>query len=461
MTLKNILLALLAVSLLSVSCKVKKKDFAEFTTSDITANDIYRHIAMLTSDSMQGRMAGTPYEALAAEYIKEKFKSLGLKAFNGNYLQTVPMFTRSYFDNCELYFDGYKGNYPADFRPMIMFDSLTAAGEIVFAGYGNDSDYGSLDVKGKWVMVLENAASFLYDKKATAKKHGAVGLIVIGIDGTTGDERYALPADSTPMLKISKNFSDRLLAHAGTTVSEVSAKLKAGENQYFSIPVVVHATIKSTKQQVASHNAVAYLETNDSKSEDGYIVVGAHYDHLGTRPVHDSLQIFRGADDNASGVAGILEIAKKLRTAKKLKYNVIFAAFGAEELGLIGSRYFCNNPPVPCEKIKLMINMDMMGRADSVNHSYINTVRPNANIDAVLDKIKKSHPGITPAMKSDSLKNTDYAPFYERKIPVISFTTGLHSAYHTPADTLGAINCKGEKLFLDYIYDFLLKEEGH
>ena len=462
MTLKKILLALLAISLLLFSCKVKKQDFAELTAPDITANDIHWHIGALASDSMQGRMAGTPYEALAAGYIKEKFRSLGLKAFSDKYFQTVPLiYSHSYFDNCELYFEGYKGDYPVDFRPMIMFDSLTVAGAVVFAGYGNDSDYSNLDVKGKWVMVLESANSILYDKKAMAKKHGAAGLLAIGKDGTTGDERYVLPADSIPMIKISQKFSDQLLAHAGTTVSEVSSKAKTGENQSLSIPVIVHATIKSTKQQVASQNVIGYLDAGNSGQKNGYIVIGAHYDHVGTRMVHDSLQIFRGADDNASGVAGVLEIAEKLRTAKKLKYNVIFAAFGAEEMGLIGSQYFCNNPPVPLEKIKLMINMDMMGRMDSANHAYFNTVIPNAEIDGILNKIKKSHPGINPVMKLDSLKNTDYAPFYAKKIPVISFTTGLHSAYHTPADTLGAINCKGEKLFLDYIYDFLLKEEGH
>ena len=466
-TVKKIFLALLAISLLSVSCKVKKQDFAKFTmpdartyttAPDITANDIHWHISVLTSDSMQGRMAGTPYEALAAGYIKEKFKLLGLKAFNDNYLQSVPIYTRSYFDNCELYFDGCKGDYPADFRPMIMFDSLTVAGAVVFAPNGNNADFSNLDVRGKWVMVLESANSFVYDIKMAAKKRGAVGLLAIGIDSTTGNERYVLSADSTPMIKISRNFADRLLAHAGTTVSEVLAKIKTGESQSLSIPVIVHATVKSTNQQVASQNVVAYL--GDSKNENGYIVVGAHYDHLGTRIVHDSLQIFRGADDNASGVAGVLEIAEKLRTAKKLKYNVIFAAFGAEELGLFGSRYFCKNPPIPLEKVKLMINMDMMGRPDSAYHAYINTVTPNAEIAPLLDKIKKSHPGINPVMKLDSMKNTDYAPFYEKNVPVISFTTGLHSTYHTPADTLGAINCKEEKLFLDYIYDLLLKVEG-
>jgi len=435
-SLKKILLALLAISLLLVSCKVKKQDFTEFTTPDITTNDIHWHIGVLTSDSMQGRMAGTPYEALAAGYIKEKFKSLGLKAFNGNYLQSVPIPLSKYFDNCELYFEDYKGIYPTDFRPMIMFDSLMVAGKVVSAGYGNDSDYGNLDVKGKWVMISESRNSILYDQKATAKAKGALGLLVIGIDGTPGGERYVLPVDSIPMIKISRNFADRLLAHSDATV---------------------HAAIRAKSKY--SQNVIGYL---DSGQKNGYIVIGAHYDHVGTQIVHDSLQIFRGADDNASGVAGVLEIAEKLRTAKKLKYNVIFAAFGAEEIGLIGSQYFCNNPPVPLEKVHLMINMDMMGRMDSANHAYFNTVAPNAEIDAVLAKIKKSYPaGINPVMKLDTLKNTDYAPFYDKKIPVISFTTGLHSAYHTPADTLGAINFKGEKLFLDYIYDFLLKEEGH
>lgn len=468
MTLKKILFIILAAFLTLASCKVSKQNPVDFTlpggetikhttVTDITADDIHWHISVLAADSMYGRKGGSPYEALAAEYIKDRFKSLGLKAFDNNYFQSVPITSRKYYQNCELYFDDYKGDYPKDFRPMIMFDSLTVSGEVAFAGYGFDSDYENLNVKGKWVMILEKSNSIVYERKATAKEKGAAGVLVVGIDGTTGDERYNLPVDSIPLIKISQELSDHLLAQAGTSVSEVSSKAMAGENQSMDIPVVVNATIKSVTPSTRSQNVVAYLEAKNSKNKDEYIVIGAHYDHLGTKTVKDDLQIFNGADDNASGVAGMLEIAEKLCSEKKLKYNILFAAFGSEELGLIGSKYFCNNPPVPLENIKLMVNMDMIGRMDSKNDVYVNTVENNDQLNAVLDKIKKSHPGINESVPLDHrLQGSDHFSFYSEHIPAISFTTGLHKDYHTPADTLDAINCRGEKRLVDFVYDFVI-----
>ena len=406
---------------------------------------------------MRGRKGGSPYEAKAAEYIKERFISLGLKPFNDNYFQKFPVSTHKYFNNCKLYFDDYKGEYPADFRSMIMFDSLTVAGNVVFAGYGKDSDYTNLNVKGKWVMILEGENSILYEKKATAKANGALGVLAVGIDGTSGNERYVLSSDSVPLIRISYNFADRLLAHAGTTVHEVLSNAKQGENQSINIPITVTATIKSATQATMSQNVVACLKTNNPEYENSYIVIGAHYDHIGTQMEGDRMLINNGADDNASGTAGMLEIAEKLRSNKKLKYNFIFTAFGAEEEGLIGSQFFSNNPPVPLEKIKLMVNMDMIGRMDSVNHVYINTIEPNDKLNAVVNAIKDSHPDINAVISSESLyRSTDHYSFYNKHVPVISFITGLHKDYHTPRDTIGAINFKGEKRLLDFVYDIVI-----
>ena len=467
MRILNVFLVLFAITLSLTSCKVKKRNATELlvpeagiinhaTVPDITECDIRLHISVLASDSLHGRKAGTPYEAMAAEYIKEKFESLGLKAFNGNYYQKVPISTRKYFSNCELNFDGYKGDYPEDFRPVIMFDSLTVAGEVFFAGNGDDSNFENIDVKGKWAMVLENDNSILYDIKATIKSKGALGLLVIGIDGTTGKERIVLPVDSVPMIKVSYPLADRLFAHAGTSITEVLSKAKQGENQNMAIPVILTATVKSVSDSLTSQNVVACLKTKDTQNGNKYIVIGAHYDHLGTKTDDDSVLIYNGADDNASGVAGMLEIAEKLCAEKKLKYNVIFAAFGAEELGLIGSQYFCNNPPVPLEDIKLMVNMDMIGRMDSSNHAYINTIKPNVSLDAVVDKVKKSHRNINVVVSSDNhYQSTDHFSFYNKHIPVISFITGLHKDYHTPNDTIGAINFRGEKRLLDFVYDLV------
>jgi len=344
MTVKKLLLFALAITLSFVSCKTEKQVYGELISSPVpeivehataattatvtntasTEDDIREYISVLASNSMQGRMSASPYEALAAEYIKEKFESLGLKSFNDNYYQKFPVTSVGYFDKPAS--GGYKGDYP-------------------------------------------------------------------------------------------------------------SMKVETGSSQ----------------------NVVAYLETNDLTHEGEYIMIGAHYDHIGTKTVGDTVLINNGADDNASGTAGLLELAKKLCSAKNLKYNVIFTAFGAEEKGLIGSRYFCNNPPVPIEKIKLMINMDMIGRMNPSNRFYISTIKPNIQLNALVDVIKKSHPDVDAVVSYDDyLRGTDHTPFYMKHVPVMSFTTGLHSAYHTPADTIGSINWKGEKQVLDFIYDLVI-----
>ena len=326
MTLKKFFYVLFAISLIFSSCKVSKENTAtttsfateilKYTTvPEITENDIRWHISVLASDSMQGRATSTPYEAKAAEYIKEQFQFLGLKAFDDNYLQSITCYS-----------------------------------------HRNVSGYGIIDV-----------------------------------------------------------------------------------------------------DEVMSQNVVGYLETADSENENGYIVIGAHYDHVGTKKNDDSVEIYNGADDNASGVAGILEIAEKLKAGEKLKYNVIFAAFGAEEMGLVGSREFCNNPPVPLEKIKLMINLDMIGRMDSDNHVFINTAEDTNLFSPLIDEIKKLHPDLNVDFALDSyLQGSDHTSFFNKKIPAIFFTTGTHKDYHKSTDTPDSINYQGTKQLLDFVYDFVI-----
>jgi len=472
MHLRKIQFILLVISVSLASCKVQKQDQADYipteiaignkkTVTDITEDDIRTHISILASDSMRGRKSASPDEALAAEYIKEKFESLGLKSFNNNYYQAFPVTSRKTFNNCELYFDDFKGEYPSDFRSMIMFDSITVTGEVVFAGYGNESDYNNLNVKGKWVLLLEADNSILYEMKATAKANGALGVLAVGKDGTSGNERYVLASDSVPLIRISHNLSNRLFAYSDLTVQEILEKAKTGNMQNINISIPVTATIASETRVISSsQNVVSYLETNEPEQGNGYIVIGAHYDHIGVQTRSDSLYIFNGADDNASGTAGLLEIAEKLCSDNNLKYNFLFAAFGSEELGLIGSNYFVKNSPVPLDKIKLMVNLDMIGRMDSVNHVYINTVKPDEKLNNVVDKIKKYHPDINTVFSfEDFMSGSDHTSFYTKKIPVLFFLTGIHNDYHKTSDTIEAINFKGEKLVLDFIYDLVISPE--
>lgn len=207
-------------------------------------------------------------------------------------------------------------------------------------------------------------------------------------------------------------------------------------------------------------NVVGYLEGNDPILKNEYIILGAHYDHLGlggpSSKSDKKNTIHYGADDNASGTAALLEIAEKIASNKnKLKRSVIFIAFGAEEQGLLGSKYFVDNPLVPLSQIKLMINMDMVGRLNAEKHVYMggagtfpNGVEFMQNLGESLDLTPIVHPG--------AVGGSDHVSFYKKNLSVLGMHTGGHAQYHTPEDTVDLINIPGEKQVCEYIFKTLM-----
>lgn len=214
------------------------------------------------------------------------------------------------------------------------------------------------------------------------------------------------------------------------------------------------------KPLAKTSNVVAYLEGNDPLLKNEYIILGAHYDHLGMGgPSSKSDKrntIYYGADDNASGTAALLEIAEKVAAHKHdLKRSVIFIAFGAEEQGLLGSQYFIDNPLVPLSQIKLMINMDMVGRLNEANHVYMNGAGTFPNGVEFMQKLGDSL-GLTPVVHAGSVGGSDHVSFYKAGLSVLGMHTGAHSQYHMPEDIADLINIPGEKKVSDYIYDALM-----
>ena len=453
------------------------------TSPDITADDLYHIISVLASDSLEGRAAGTLGEKKAIDFICEKFFDYGLNF----HLQPFPFLKReSTWYDCSLSFGRFHGELNRDFRSLILMNSsYKASGEVVFVGYGYDyskngktfNDYKNVDVRGKWVMIFEGDR---YDKmvpKANqshlerydiAQKNGAIGVMTIYPDSASngrlvpGDFRFASIYSSKfliPMIRISGKTADSLFRYASSNTSEAIKKM----NEHIHIPVTVSGSINSRNDSLISNNIIANLEGKDSILNKEYIIVAAHYDHLGMRTfptiTGDSTIIFYGADDNASGTAGVMELAEKLVTAGNLKRSIMFVLFGAEEQGgLPGSRYFCENFPVPQEKIKLMINMDMIGRMDSLNNVYVQTDVAN---NLLLKKAINSHIDITLVFDTQQQSfKSDHRSFASKKIPVICFTTGNHEDYHTTRDNVNSINIGKQKQLLNLIYDFIcLKAE--
>jgi len=200
--------------------------------------------------------------------------------------------------------------------------------------------------------------------------------------------------------------------------------------------------------------------------KDEYIVIGAHFDHLGYGGAHsgslemNSSAIHNGADDNASGIAGMLELASKLSSErKKIKRSLIFIAFNAEEQGIFGSKYFVKNSPVNTSNIITMINLDMIGRLNNLSLNISGT-GTSPLFNNILDKISKKH-YLNINKNPEGFGPSDHSSFYSNNIPVLFFFTGGHSDYHKPSDDWNKINSSGQKKIVDMIYDVVLEIDNN
>lgn len=215
------------------------------------------------------------------------------------------------------------------------------------------------------------------------------------------------------------------------------------------------------KPIVKTSNVVGFIEGNDAALKNEFIVLGAHYDHLGLGgPSSRSDKrntIHYGADDNASGTAALLEIAEKLISEKhRLKRSIIFIAFGAEEQGLLGSQFFVENPLVPLSQIKLMINMDMVGRLNPEKHVYMGGAGTFPDGVNLMQNLGESL-NLTPIVHAGAVGGSDHVSFYKKGISVLGIHTGAHPHYHTPEDTLDLINIEGLKQVSDYVFKTVMR----
>ncbi|GGZ29236.1 hypothetical protein GCM10007049_23050 [Echinicola pacifica] len=218
---------------------------------------------------------------------------------------------------------------------------------------------------------------------------------------------------------------------------------------------------KAAGRKVKTWNVVGYVEGNHSERKNEYIVLGAHYDHLGqggpSSKAPGTKAIHPGADDNASGTSALLEIAEKLASNRYLLgRSVIVVAFGAEEHGLLGSKHFVDNLPVPKDKVKLMINMDMVGRLNESRQIYMGGA---GTFPGGMKLMKKDalEMGLNPIIHAGEVGGSDHVSFYKAGISAIGLHTGGHDQYHRPEDTLNLINIAGEKSIAEYIYNVIVK----
>jgi Zn-dependent M28 family amino/carboxypeptidase len=452
-------------------------------------------IKALTTPAMAGRGDGDPGLTLAANLIEQRFRALGLQpAGKNSYLQPFTVITGAKLkgnNRLEVLNGAAKKelNLNQDFIPFSFSSSGEISGPMVFAGYGASAtefgydDFAHLDVKDKIVVVLSyeptgfsgksglailTEHSPLINKAINARNHGAKAVLVINGNLGDGEEdeltRFGSvsgPEDAGIIFVQVKNaVAQEWFEAAGKSLADVQNKINTSSNpSSFAFPanlrISLEVNVESTRATV--NNVLAYLPGKT----DEYVIIGAHYDHLG-RGYYDSLapsligQIHPGADDNASGTAGVLELARLLAPMKgQLQRGILFASFAGEELGLLGSADWVKEPTLPLDKAVAMLNMDMIGRIKD-DKVYIGGVGTGADFKSLLEQ-EQSKSTFKIEYSAGGYSASDHTSFVAKKIPVLFFFSGLHSDYHRPSDTWEKINAPGAAHLLDFIDDVALR----
>ncbi|MBN1415348.1 MAG: M28 family peptidase [Bacteroidales bacterium] len=442
------------------------------------------HLQYLSSDALGGRYPGTEGDSMARYYIQHVFLDNSVKLLFNEGFQEVP-FTRSRIPgkNTSLVFNGDTLLMGKDMMPLGFSSPDTVTGQVIFAGYGITclsgdftwDDYAGIDAHQKWLMMLrgyphvEGNDTLLEkyseerDKAMLARDNGAAGLLFVS--GMSYDnEDQLISFDSTassvgiPVFHIKRAFADTLLATKNIAVSQLESNILEDKKPIsFALYDTVYAISDILTQKGNTYNIAGLIEGSDPLLKNEYIVIGAHFDHLGIggknsssrRP--DTIAVHNGADDNASGVTAMLTLAKLL-PHKHLRRSVIVVAFGAEEMGLLGSRQFVSHPPVDLKKITAMINLDMVGRLDTSKGLQVSGTGTSLEADSLIALANK-HPGLKLRKTSEGFGPSDHASFYGRDIPVFFLTTGAHVDYHTPDDDIEYINFQG----LDQVSGFAFR----
>ncbi len=459
-------------------------------TPEITVDELKGHIGYLASDELEGRKPGTPGIEKAAVYIVEQLEAIDAQKVDGSYFQTLEIVTDlKAGDNNKLVFGDVAGKVNEDFVPLNISENVEVEADIVFVGYGFQfdedtlkwNDYADVNAEGKWVLILRGSPSggghgpdpyanyaSLRKKILTARDNKAAGvLFVSGKQFDEADELIELSfsrretSAGLPAIQIKRSLADKIVTTGNKTIDTLEAELNESKSPVsFTINAKLNAQTDLVKTTAETKNVVAILEGNDPMLKNEYVILGAHYDHLGYGGVGsgsrspDEHAIHNGADDNASGTSAIIEVFEKFAGNKdKLKRSILFLAFTAEEMGLIGSKYFVDNPFIDLENLHFMFNLDMVGRLnDSTKNLTIGGTGTAVGLEAILQK-HVDESGLNVKFNSEGYGPSDHASFYAKDVPVAFFFTGVHEDYHKPSDDAHLINYEGEKIVADLVYD--------
>lgn len=454
----------------------------------ITGESIKKHLTILAADSLEGRETAQPGMFKAADYVSKQFMSMGLPGVNGgSYYQQIPLLN---FSNVTSEVNINNQNFIQSNDYFISEAPASVelnTAELFFAGFGiTDSisgwdDYKNADVAGKIIIILEGEPTGKKIKSLItnsdtesiwktdrskkinlAKGKNPKAVFFIADDYAKLASRYAKRLESgrlgldskennqlIPVIYISEKTGDALLKKAGKTIPGIKKQINK-KRKPASRMIQADTRVKITIPKVFCNNVLGYIEGSELKNE--VIIISAHLDHLGKR----GDKIYYGADDDGSGSSSIISMAETFIKAKReghqLKRSILFIAFTGEEKGLLGSEYYTTYPLFPLANTIANLNIDMIGRVDTVsrpsNYTYLigsdklssqlHTINEAANNDCC--KLSLDYKYNDPSDKLKLYYRSDHYNFAKNKIPVIFYFTGLHDDYHKPTDTIDKID---------------------
>lgn len=451
------------------------------SAAQIDPNRYLEHVKFLASPELKGRATGEPGLDQAAEYIARQFRSFGLQPVEGeSYFQPLPVTTNARLGahNRFEYTEGARKRelkLQEGFLPLNFSVSGTLTGGVVFVGYGitapeyHYDDYAGMDVKDKFVLVVRHEPqewdeksvfdgrmytehSQFWSKAVNAKRHGACGVILMSDRASHPGESDELekfgrtvgPADAgIVFVQVKAEVAEGWLKEAGKTASEILGAIdKDLQPCSFPLrePLEVRVTVELEREVKTVRNVAGYWPGQTPE----YVVIGAHYDHLGLGEQYSLApsQIgttHPGADDNASGTAGVIELARWFASQPKPKRGILFLTFAGEELGLLGSSYWANHPDLPIANAVAMINMDMIGRLRD-SKVYIGGAGTGSTFKPLLEQTFPKHHLNADFSGSAESGASDHTSFTAKQVPALFFFSGLHGDYHKPSDTWEKIN---------------------
>ncbi len=499
-------LSVLAASLLIVACSPASEP--ETTTSpqvDVdpySFNENYRdYLATLSSDEFEGRAPASKGEQLTVEFVEEKFRSWGLEPFNqeqNNYQQQVPLVKMTpysvsamSFSNSDLGEFAYKQDMMA-WSPRVQESVELDASEMVFAGYGivapeyGWNDYDGLDVEGKTVVVLVNDPGYdsgdpeVFNGKAMtyygrwtykfeeASRQGAAGIIVIHETGPAGygwgviaggsPVRFDLARENKNMDRteiegwITTEAADRLFARVGSSYAEMRERAQQPDFAPVALDTAMSVSVQTDFEYLNSPNLIGYIEGKTKPEE--HVIYMAHWDHLGVNPIASDDQIYNGAQDNASGTAGVMAIAEFFASQPQPERSVVFVLVTAEERGLLGSQWYANNPMLPLGKAVAGVNMDVLNVYGPMRDMVV-VGHGNSELEEYLGKYVEQQDRYVapePTPEAGSFYRSDHFNLAKKGVPMLYAKGGndhvehgeaygkekraeyVQVAYHKPAD---------------------------